>query len=165
MAGRTKKNGGKYDDPKTVTELYDLLEIAESELNRLRPIVLNINPDALTKGLPDLITEPNDDTFKMMIAAGIAGLTPAEIRTQCGITSEMHTQWMKTNPAYKTAFGRARDAAYMKQMQRIRLAVGSKDWKFPFANAVKMLAVMMESDENGKDIGDASHLIVLDTTA
>jgi len=156
-----KKNAS--DDPKTVKELYELNQIQASELARLRPMVLDINPNALLHGLPDPIDAPTDKTFKLMLACGVAGLTPTEVRARCGITSDQHNQWLTTNPAYKTAFTRSRDAAYMRQMQAIRLAVSSKDWKFPFNNAVKMLAVMMESDENGRDIGDASELITLYT--
>lgn len=164
MAGRTKtrqKAASASDDPQTNAELYELLQTANAELDRLRPLVLDIDPLALLSSSPEPITTPTEQTYKLMIACGIAGLTPAEIRTKCGINSEKHSEWMKTISQYRTAFLRARDASYMQQMQRIRLAVSSKDWKFPYNNAVKMLGVMLETDENGRDIGNAEDLIVL----
>ena len=161
MAGKAPKRN--QDDPKTVKELYDLWQASEQELERLRPLIANINPASLSNLAPEPLLAPNDETYEKLLALGIAGFTPAEMRTTLGINSIKHFEWMRTISPYKLAFTRARDTAYMAQMRRIRLAVGAKDWKFPYQNAVKMLAVMMETDEMGNDIGDASELIVLNT--
>lgn len=161
MAGRKRKRNA--DDPQTLEEIYDLWQTNERELERLRPLIASIDPSALSTLVPEPLLKPTDETYEKLLALGIAGFTPAEMRTTLGINSIKHFEWMRTISPYKLAFTRARDTAYMMQMRRIRVAVGSKDWKFPYHQAVKMLAVMMETDEMGNDIGDASELIVLNT--
>lgn len=130
----------------------------EEELVSLRSIVARLDPKAIADLAPKRVSEYHISLIDRIVAMGMIGRTPVQIRAAIGIPEGLWNEWKESRPEFDAAVDYARDAGKAYWIEAISRAVELKDWKYPLEKALKMIDTLFE-DTTRQSIGDAALLV------
>lgn len=143
------------DERKALQARLDLLE---RENASLKEMVARQSPEALASSAPAPVASYSDDLPGKVIALGMIGKTPIQIRAASGIREHHWHEWRDKYPSFKDAADYARDAGRAFWIDKMSRATSDKDWKFPLEKALKMVESLFGEDEIDR-LGDASQFV------
>lgn len=123
-------------------------------------LIAQLDPQAILAEQPQLVTQCDQRLCEQVIALGMQGLSPDEIKAALGISDEHWEEWSIKLPAFNAAAARARVVARAYWSKLVRDSIERGDNRFPVQSWNAVMNQMFAAGSGPK--GDASKLLVLD---
>jgi len=128
------------------------------EVKELREIVANTRPSALVARQTETLSDYYPELCDKVIASGIIGKSPDEVRASLGITKRLWTEWRVAHDAFADAADLHRTHCRAFWLSKAREAMTEGNWQFQ-TDKVERLLEQLFKGEDLDALGDASTLI------
>lgn len=123
-------------------------------------LIARLDPKAILADQPQIVTQCDQRLCDQVIALGMQGLSPDEIKAALGITDELWEEWSIKLPPFGAAAARSRVVARAYWSKLVRDSIERGDNRFPVQSWNAVMNQMFAAGSGPK--GDASKLLVLD---
>ena len=141
------------------------LEATRAELKALREVAAVTDPTALTRGLPDVVTRWSDDFGPSILAMGMVGKGPDEVRAAIGIPFKLWSDWHANRPGFASLCDRYASLVRAYWLEQCRNAIAANSWSFSMDKVERILDAMFKREPGADTRGDASTLVMVDAVS